>query len=307
LKQSIKHTIAGLALAIASGPAFAASMSLDNTFALDNLLAYPDSNFHPQGLGYDTGSNELLFMQQSSRTIYRTDLSGNINGSLAPAPVQFRPGSAGTSTLNYTTSVAGDGTNYYFSDYTNNTVGYDLYSADKTTGTGGAISSEVAGYGGYPIDVRDGKLYRTQASTGYNWTNLNQIRISSIATPDSITQTLTLTGSNGIGDIAVDSANNNVWTIDYTAGASVRRFDLSTGALLDTFALGLDGLTGGITYADNKLYYYDWNDGSGSTLSVYSLSGIAAVPVPASLPLLAGALGIFGFVGARRQRKSKQA
>jgi len=298
----IKHAIAALLIGIASGPASATTLTLDNTYLLDNSLADTRSNFSPQGLGYDTGSGELLFLQQSSKTVYRTDLSGNINGSLALGVTQYNP-SGNSAVPNFTTSIAGDGTNYYFSDYTNNSGGYDLYSADKTSGSPSAISAEVAAYGGYPIDVRDGLLYRTNNSTTYNWSGLNTIRISSIATPDTILGTVTLAGSVGIGDIAVDSLNNNIWTIDYTSGASVRRFDLTTGVLLDSFSLGLDGLTGGITYADNKLYYYDWNNGSGSTLSAYSVSGIAAVPLPASLPLLAGVLALLGIFGAYRNRK----
>ena len=42
--------------------------------------------------------------------------------------------------------------------------------------------------------------------------------------------------------------------IDYTASATLRRFDLTTGNELDSFALGIDGLTAGLTYANDKLY-----------------------------------------------------
>jgi hypothetical protein len=148
--------------------------------------------------------------------------------------------------------------------------------------------------------VRDGTLYRTNISTTYNWANLNQIRISSLATPDAGIQTVTLATGAGIGDIAVDKARNNVWMIDYTASATLRRFDLATGDELDSFGLGLDGLTAGLTYANDKLYYYDWNSGSGSALSVFALAGFTEVPEAGTLAIFC--LGLAGLGYARRKR-----
>ena len=228
-------------------------------------------------------------MQQSTNTIFRTNLSGTITGSRALSPNR-----------NHTTSVAGDGANYYVSDYTSNTSGPDLYRVDKTTGAAVNMSTDVAAFGGYPIDVRDGNLYRTETSTTYNWSNLKQIRISAVATPDSGVQTVTLATDAGIGDIAVDKARNNVWMIDYTASATLRRFDLTTGNELDSFALGIDGLTAGLTYANDKLYYYDWVSGSGSTLSVFALSGFTEVPEASALAIFC--IGFAGMAYARRKR-----
>jgi hypothetical protein len=244
----------------------------------------------------------LLFMQQSTDTIYRTDLTGAINGSRTIGSITYNPGGNTTIKALHTTSVASDGSNYYFSDYTNNSGGYDLYSIGKASGSAATISSEIAAYGGYPIDVRDGMLYRTEPSTSYSWSDLDQIRVSTIGAPDSISQTLNLLGGNGIGDIAVDSDRNNIWTIDYSGSASLNRFDLATGALLDNFGLSLDGLTGGLTYANDKLYHYDWDSVQGSTLSVYALSDSSAVPVPAAVWLFGTAL--MGLVGLSKRRKA---
>ena len=93
--------------------------------------------------------------------------------------------------------------------------------------------------------------------------------------------------------------------IDYTASATLHRFDLTTGNELDSFALGIDGLTAGLTYAgltyaNDKLYYYDWVSGSGSTLSVFALSGFTEVPEASALAIFC--IGFAGMAYARRKR-----
>lgn len=106
---------------------------------LASSLSQPASNFHPQGLGYDTATNELLFMQQSTQTLYRTDLTGSVTGSR-------------TLGLNHTVSAAADGSNYYFSDYSGNAGGLDLYSIGKSSGSAQTISADVAAYGGIRVN-----------------------------------------------------------------------------------------------------------------------------------------------------------
>ena len=122
---------------------YAGVLTLDYTNTLSNQLSDTNSNFHPQGLGYDTSSNELLFMQQSAQKIFKTDLNGFVTGSVSTG-------------YHHNTSVAADGSNYYFSDYTGNASYRDLYSIDKSTNSVSQLSAEIAAYGGYPIDVRDG-------------------------------------------------------------------------------------------------------------------------------------------------------
>ncbi len=304
-----KHLLTAGALALLGlhgAPAWSATVTLTNTYALGGALSASSFNFHPQGMGYDSSANELLFIQQSSNAIVRTDLTGQVLGTRTIGTLPTLANSSDPA-ASYTVSVAADAGNYYFSDYTRNTSGRDLYSIGKTNGAAVALSNEVAAYGGYPIDVRNGLLYRTNVTTNYNNSNLNQIRVSSIATPDSITGTLTLTGGLGIADFAVDTDHGMIWVLDYVASASIRRYDLTTGALQETYALGLDGLDAGMTYANNTLYYWDWKTGSGSSLRSYAVDGLASVnggtvPEPGSLALMLGALGALALTRRRAAR-----
>lgn len=292
MKFKFLKTVLVSSVLVVNSFANAGIITLDNTLNLNDALADTESNFHPQGLGYDTATNELLFFQQSSQIIYRTDLEGTIQGAL-------------NVNLHHSTSVAGDGGSYYASDYTSNGSGTDIFSVNKTTGVRQGITSETAAVGGYPIDVRNSVLYRTNntlwtAGCGYDWGCLDQILISSINSVDTISQTVSLTSANGIGDIAVDYVNNQIWTIDYSASALLRQFDLTTGNEISSFDFGLDGLTAGITYANDKLYYYDWNSGSGSTLSRFSLNS-TDVPEPSTLAIFA-----LGMIGLASRRFKKQ-
>jgi len=298
-----KFAVIGTASLLALSPLAAqAGLTLSSSYALAAGLGASSSNFNPQGMGFDASANELLFVQQSTNSIVRTDLSGNIVGTRTIGAIQYS-GSGTTNTANHVVSVAADADYYYFSDYTANSNGKDIYRIGKTTGAASVISAETAAFGGDPIDVRGGMLYRTNSSSTYGFSNLHQIRTSSIAAPDTTLATLTLGGA-GIADFAVDTLHSSIWVLDYLASASIRRFDISTGALLDTYALGVDGLTAGLTYANNKLYYYDWNQGNGSVLKTYA-TGLAdapsAVPEPSSLLLLGAAMGALFFVRRRKQ------
>ncbi len=240
--------------------AFAIDLDLESTYTLGSDLEQSSCNFHPQGLGYNEDTDELLFMQQCPDTIYVTDLTGVVTDSVFV-------------NKNHTTSVAVHDGDYYFSDYTSNSSGQDMWSIPTSGGSLSSYGSYVAAYGGFPIDIRDGLLYRTELSTTYNWSNLDEIHISDVNTPDSVTSTYSLGTTEGIGDIAVDVDNNWLWVLEYKAGADIHRYDLDTGALLESYALGLEGETAGITYGAGKLYYWDWENGN-STLSVYNIGSV---------------------------------
>ncbi|HCP46314.1 MAG TPA: hypothetical protein DIU15_09745, partial [Deltaproteobacteria bacterium] len=252
--------LAVIVTAVWTPAAQAEELQLANSYSLGNDFSRNSSNFHPQGLGIDESTGELLYMQQSTNTIYRSNLSGSPTGNRSVG-------------YHHTTSVAADATNYYFSDYTSNNSGLDLFVIGKGGGSASAFSSDVAGYGGYPIDVRNGVLYRTETSNNYNWSNLNQIRISPMSNPDSITTSYSI-DTNGIGDIAVDVDGNYLWVLEYQGAASIRQFNLSTGQLIEVFPLALDGDTAGLTYFNGQLFHWDWNTGS-SQLRVYNIVSTA--------------------------------
>lgn len=302
-RTAIHAAIATLGLGLSVSALASPQLLYTNT--LDPLLADPRSNFHPQGLGYDTSADELLFAQQSVSGIVRTDLQGNVLGTHDITSMTFRPEGNTTNRANHVTSVAGDAGRYYISDYTNNAGGYDFYGVDKSTGVATTLSSERAAYGGYPIDVRNGMVYRTEPSTTYNWANLDTIRISALADVDTILGTVTLAGAYGIGDIAVDADRNQVWTIDYSASALLRQFDLGSGVQLGAWNLGMDGLNAGITYAAGVLYYYDWMSGSGSTLSAYRVDSGTGGDIGAPGPATLGLAGL-GLLALRRVRRSQR-
>lgn len=286
-----------LAAALCASPiALADTLSLVNTVNLPAQFSAGECNFNPQGLGVDEGASELLFAQQCNHPIYRTDLDGNLLGSVAVDQ-------------EYVTDVAADGSYYYFSDYTTNASGIDLRRMPKAGPPSAAFSAETAAYGGYPIDLRGGQIYRTEPSSNYDWSDLNQVRVANIGTPDSIDRTVTLSGLNGMGDFAVDLDGGNLWVLEWSGGR-ILRYDLQNGgAPLDSFSLGLEGQTAGLTYFNGRLYYYDWVASSGSTLRIYDIARVAgparvtAVPVPAaSTWSLAAAALLLGFVALRRMR-----
>jgi len=89
-------------------------------YNLPSSLSDSSSNFHPQGLGVDEAAGELIYAQQSLRQI----ATGSLDG-------QFIRQTTGlsTSNSNHITSVAVRNGEFYYSDYTSNSSGQDMWRA----------------------------------------------------------------------------------------------------------------------------------------------------------------------------------
>lgn len=121
-------------------------------------------------------------------------------------------------------------------------------------------------------------MYRGEIiSNTYDWTSLNQIRVSDLATPDVITQTHTITIARGIGDLTWDGSS--LWALGYSHDSSPNRnvdllkIDPVTGAVLETYLNvynpGAPYNPSGLAYAQGHLYVLNYSEtsGVGSTLT----------------------------------------
>ncbi len=94
---------------------------------------------------------------------------------------------------------------------------------------------------------------------------------------------------------------------------------ITFGTAFELVALSIFGRAAGFSYRD--IYDVEIFNSAGDSIftalsqsadnnaneAVISLDSIAPVPVPAALPLLAGGLGLLGFMGWRRKRKASAA
>ncbi len=253
-----------VALAILAAPtAYAQTLTPSATYSLPSQLENASCNFCPQGLGIDEASQRLLYAQYNSGTVWSTDLSGANLQSFA----------TGIKT-NFTSVAAWDG-DVYYTDYSSNSSGPDMWRIDLPGGTQSQYSTFTTAYGGFPIDIRNGELYRTNLwSSSYTWANLNQMSITNVATPNGGTRTFSLSGTNGVGDFAVDLDSNSIWVLEYSASARIHQYDINSTARLATYTAVGDGLTAGLTYYNGNLYYYDHST-SNSTLTVFPTGFVA--------------------------------
>jgi hypothetical protein len=101
--------------------------------------------------------------------------------------------------------------------------------------------------------------------------------------------------------------------VPYTGTPTISIFD-STHALLDTYVLTFlnNGEFHGFQEASDSISYFAL---SGAYIGLRNLTisgdpngngggGVSSVPLPAALPLMASALGLFGLAGARRRKNN---
>jgi hypothetical protein len=228
-------------------------------------------NFHPQGLGLASDGVSFSVVQQSTKQIRTMNPT---TGALVTT-INL------SNTLNHTTGIAYSPTlsQYFVADYTSNTSGPDLWRF-TTAGTATQASTEVLSFGGYPLAVGNGILYRGNTSTGYDWSTTNKIRVSAVGTPDTITATLQ-PNIGGIEDMAWDGSA--LWVLGYTTDSSTAtainlyRINPTTGAVLASYLnvanSGAGRRAAGVEFLNSKLYIYNWSSGGTSTLLPITLNG----------------------------------
>jgi hypothetical protein len=247
------------------------TMCVGNTITLDPAWSGNfDFNFHPQGMTYDAAADRLvLALQDWDHALRVIGLDGVLQSTITL-------NASGSNAFTYMTSVAADANYYYVTDYTCNSGCPDLFRVAKTGGTPTQISTGIAAYGGYPITIGNGELYRGEDSTSYDWTAIDQIRVSAVATPDTVTRTLSTGITRGIGDLTWDG--EWLWALAYATTANrtvdLFRIDPATGIVLAQFpavyTAPANFVPSGLAYAKGRLYVLNYSEttGVGSTLTV---------------------------------------
>ena len=195
---------------------------------LDGAWASVFSNFHPNSACFDEASGNVALMIQSRREIVLVD----------PA-TGMREGQVPLGNYSHSVGVACDGDDFYFTDYTANANGPDLFRIGRPGGAAVQISQATAAYGGYPLTVHEGTMWRTNDSRRYDWTELTTLRVSAAADPDNVAASFNVAIPGGIGDLCHDGSN--LWVLGNVRqemplpGASLYRVDPATGEVLDAY------------------------------------------------------------------------
>lgn len=148
-----------------------------------------------------------------------------------------------------------------------------LTQADKAAGTNGLSAADA---GGLLVIAEDGTAFDDPNDRGRG----GAIKI----TFDALVDFTGFRVFDDVGGFIVES-NNGETSDPVTLGFN------NAYAVVDTDFTNVSSLT----------FFFDGHSGAIDNLE-FSLSDIAAVPVPATLPLLLAGLGAFGFASRRKQR-----
>ncbi len=243
------------------------------------------SNFHPNSACYDEHTGRVALMIQSRRAIELVSVEdGSRQGSVAIANYQHAVG------------VACDGADLYFTDYTSNSNGPDLFRVGRA-GAPVQISQSNEAYGGYPLTIHGDTMWRTNdGERRYDWTPMTRIRVSAKATPDALTGEFDVAIPEGIGDLCHDGVSlwalGNVRQEAPAPNANLYRVDPATGAVLAAFpdfyqcrngrpaGLACDGETG-----RGWIFCFNENNGQPGGLAQFALPGFEPPPPPGPDPL----------------------
>jgi hypothetical protein len=241
-----------------SGP-----LAVTGTITLDKQMSGINTNFHPQGMTYDPNLGQFVLALQGPTKLWRVNMNGTVGSTVSLSP-------SGSNSFNYMTAIAADATNFYVSDYTCNASCPDFFFVAKAGGAPTKDSADIAAYGGYPVAIGNfGTLYRGNIiNNTYDWTGINQIRVSNLASVDTIQTTLTTTIAQGIGDLTWDGSA--LWALGYchdgVAGckANLFKIDPSTGSILETdnavYTPSGSLIPAGLAYSNGVLYVLNYSE-----------------------------------------------
>jgi len=152
----------------------------------------------------------------------------------------------------------------------------DMYKITRA-GTKSNYGSLKVGYGGFPLVVVGSEMVRTEHSTTYNWNNLDELKFSSLSSPDTITKTVKTGISGGIGGLCYSGLNVFAlgWTTS-TGSFNVYRLGAKTYTVESTFSNSCSsGAASGIACSSTELWVYCWvntKSATGATINKYSLN-----------------------------------
>jgi hypothetical protein len=160
------------------------------------------SNFHPQSMTWDPATGGLAIMQQQRSNIDLVSLEGVRTATIVVG-------------LSHTTGIAADPSdeeNFYITDYTGNRGGPDLFRITRA-GQRTQISNDNAAYGGFPLAVFDGQMWRAENSNGYDWSALRTVTVRAIDAPDVILDTFQHGVNRGPDDYCHDG--DTLWMLGW--------------------------------------------------------------------------------------------
>jgi hypothetical protein len=237
--------------------------SVVSTITLDVQMSGIHSNFHPQGMTYDPSLAQFVLALQGPTNLWRVNTNGTVGSKVALT-------TSGQNSFNYMTAIAADANNFYISDYTCNNSCPDFFKVAKGGGAPTQNSTDTAAYGGYPVAIgNNSALYRGNiVSNTYDWTGVTQIRVSNLASVDTITATLSTSISQGIGDLAWDGSA--LWALGYckdatpNCPASLFKIDPLTGSLIETdksvYLPSGNLIPAGLAYDSGYLYVLNYSE-----------------------------------------------
>ena len=200
---------------------------------------------------------------------------------------------------------------------------YSYGTVNLSTGAFSSIGLHTGQWYGLAFDQSGGYFYT------YDYNTSNLLKVTPGISTEIIGSVTGFTSPFGIRNLAYDDANDILYATDYYhQGVNLYTLNTNTGAATLVGSLGFDPIDYGghvpIAYdevtgtlfahnaIDRSLFTLDTATGLASLVGSHpdlvfaslavTPNAAPPVPLPAALPLLLSALGLFGFMGWRRKR-----